>query len=204
MKDRLESPNIVLFISDQQRADTMPGMRSGAAYTPHLDWLAERGTLFRRAYCTVPMCSPARASLLSGQYPHTHGMVANHQERPVSRDMHLSPRVDLLADYLSPQGYDCAYTGKWHLGIGSDRRGFKAFTTRSGDNEVGHPSDNEILQFTRKAGISIGGKLRGLDSDPDRYEPGTKVGSSLLPLAFHTSARDARSAARNRGFLNGR
>jgi arylsulfatase A-like enzyme len=190
------SPNIVLFISDQQRADTMPGMRSGAAYTPHLDWLAERGTLFRRAYCTVPMCSPARASLLSGQYPHAHGMIANHQERPVSRDMHLSPRVDLLADYLNPQGFDCAYTGKWHLGTGSDRRGFKAFATRSGDHEVDHPSDNEILQFTRKAGIAIGGKLRGLDVDPDRYESGTKVGSSALPLAFHTSARDARAAAR--------
>jgi arylsulfatase A-like enzyme len=190
------SPNIVLFISDQQRADTMPGMRSGAAYTPHLDWLAERGTMFRRAYCTVPMCSPARASLLSGQYPHTHGMIANHQERPVSRDMHLSPEVELLADTLGPAGYDCAYTGKWHLGTGSDRRGFTAFTTRSGDHEIDHPSENEILQFTRKAGLKIGGKLRGLDSDPDRYDSRTKVGSSHLPLAFHTSARDSRAAAR--------
>ncbi|RKX33354.1 MAG: hypothetical protein DRP71_10515 [Verrucomicrobia bacterium] len=196
MKDRLNSPNIVLFVSDQQRADTMPGMRSGAAYTPHLDWLAERGTLFRRAYCTLPMCSPARASLLSGQYPHTHGMIANHQERPGSRDMHLSPRVKILADYLSPLGYDCAYTGKWHLGTGGDRRGFKAFATRSGDHEVDHPSENEILQFTRKAGLTIGGKLRGLDSDPDRYEPRTQVGSSSLPLAFHTSARDVRAASR--------
>jgi arylsulfatase A-like enzyme len=55
-------PNVVLFISDQQRADTMPGVRRAREVrTPHLAWLAQRGTLFRSAFCVTPMCSPARA-----------------------------------------------------------------------------------------------------------------------------------------------
>ncbi len=201
----LDRPNIVLIISDQQRADTMPGMAlgsgRGAGHTPHLDWLASRGTVFSRAYCTTPMCSPARASLLSGLYPHSHGIVANHQERPISRQMKLAPSIKILADYLKPAGYDCAYTGKWHLGTGSDRRGFDTFVTRSGDHDIDREEDNEILQFTRKTGIGIGGKINGLDSDPNRYEAKTKVGASLLPLAFHPSFRNASAAA---GFVRSR
>ena len=198
-------PNIVLIISDQQRADTMPGLAlgsgRGAGFTPHLDWLAGRGTVFRRAYCATPMCSPARASLLSGLYPHSHGMVANHQERPVSRQMRLSPTIKILADYLKPADYACAYAGKWHLGTGSDRRGFDSLAARSGVHDTNREEDNEILQFTRKTGIGIGGKLNGLDSDSNRYKAKTKVGASLLPLAFHPSFRNACAAA---GFVRSR
>ncbi len=183
----------------------MPGMAMGsgrgAGYTPHLDWLANRGTVFRRAYCTTPMCSPARASLLSGLYPHTHGLIANHQERAISREIGLSSEVKVLADYLNPLGYACAYTGKWHLGTGGHRRGFDAFVTRSGDHDTSRKEENEILQFTRKSGIEIGAKLRGLESDPNRFNTKTKVGSSLLSLAFHPSARDAQAAA---GFVRSR
>jgi len=90
-------PNVVIFISDQQRADTMPGGRHAAGIrTPHVEWLAQRGTLFRNAFCVTPMCSPARASLLSGYYPHTTGMVSNHQEGPISDELHLSSDVRVL------------------------------------------------------------------------------------------------------------
>ncbi len=191
MPDR---PNIVLCISDQQRADTMPGNRRAAIRTPHLDWLAERSTLFRRAYCTTPMCSPTRSSILTGLYPHATGLVANHQERDISRDIGLRPQVPVLADYLKESGYVCAYTGKWHLGTGGDRRSFTDFRTRAGIHDVDDPAQNDMLQFTRKVGIEIGGKLKGNDLDKSRYDPRTRVGTSLLPLAFHRSARDAAQA----------
>ena len=115
-------PNVVICISDQQRADTMPGDRRLPVRTPHLDWLAERGTLFRRAFCSTPMCSPARSSILTGLYPHATGLVANHQEREISREISLSPQVRILADYLQEAGYACAYTGKWHLGLAEGSR----------------------------------------------------------------------------------
>src|SRR5687767_4123863 len=103
----------------------MPGVRAAEGIrTPHLDWLAQRGTLFRRAYCADPVCTPARAALLSGLYPHATGMVANDQARLVHRGIRFPDDVRLLADYLKPAGYACGYSGKWHLGTGGDRRGF--------------------------------------------------------------------------------
>ena len=98
MPDR---PNIVLCISDQQRADTMPGDRQVPVSTPHLDWLAERGTLFRRAFCTSPMCSPARSTILTGLYPHATGLVANHQEREISREISLLSEMILNSSKTS-------------------------------------------------------------------------------------------------------
>jgi len=167
-----------------------PGVR-----TPHLEWLAKRGTLFRAAFCATPMCSPARASLLSGYYPHATGMVSNHQERPISNELHLSPDVHVLGDYLSTAGYACAYAGKWHLGTGTDRRGFTDFTTHSGDYDVDDAAQNEILRFARRVGTELGGKALGYDPDPADYDPETQVGSSLLPLAWHPSAQDVARAA---------
>src|SRR5688572_14912059 len=103
-------PNVVIFISDQQRADTMPGLRAAAGVqTPHLDWLAGRGTLFRNAFCVTPLCTPARAALLSGLYPHTNALVCNYD----SGEQALPEDLRLLADYLQAEGYACGYAGKW-------------------------------------------------------------------------------------------
>ena len=157
----------------------------------------ESSTYFDRAYCTTPMCSPARSSILTGLYPHATGMVANYQERPISNEIQMYPGVEVLADYLKPLDYVCAYTGKWHLGTGSDRRSFTDFVTRAGihDYDVGRPEQNDMLQFAGKIGVEIGGKLKGSDVDRSDYDERTKVGSSLLPMAFHRSMRDAALAA---------
>ena len=187
-------PNVVLCISDQQRADTMPGDRQVPVSTPHLDWLTERGTLFRRAFCSTPMCSPARSTILTGLYPHATGLVANHQEREISREISLSPQVRILADYLQEAGYACAYTGKWHLGTGGDRRGFTDFATRAGMHDVDGPEQNDMARFAGEAGFELGGKLTGNDVDRSTYDTRTMVGTSLLPLAFHPAARDAAQA----------
>ena len=175
----------------------MPGARRIPLRTPHLDWLAASSTCFDRAYCTTPMCSPARSSILTGLFPHATGMVANYQERPISNEIRMYPNVKVLADYLKALDYTCAYVGKWHLGTGADRRGFEDFVTRAGihDYDTGHPEQNDMLQFTRKIGVEIGGKLKGNDVDRADYDARTKVGSSLLPLAFHRSTRDASQAA---------
>jgi arylsulfatase A-like enzyme len=189
-----QNPNVVLIISDQQRADTMPGVRRADVHTPHLDWLAARGTLFRRAYCASPLCTPARAALLSGLYPHAIGMVANNQPRPITEEMRLGADVRLLADYLAPLGYAGAYTGKWHIGTGGDRRAFGGFVTRSADFDVDGPEQNETLLFGKKVGAAVDPNyVRNFN--PDDYNRRTQSGSSLLPLAFHPATRDACAAA---------
>ena len=97
-----------MFISDQQRADTMPGVSNVDAHTPHLAWLTDRSTTFRNAFCASPLCTPARGSILTGLYPHTNGIVANYRPKP--RTATVQNDVKFLADYLKPQGYQCGYT----------------------------------------------------------------------------------------------
>ena len=152
-------PNVVLFISDQQRADTMPGMRRVPVETPHLDWLAAQGTVFQNAYCASPICAPARTALLTGLFPHTTGMIANYE----GHELALPQDVLTLADYLKPLGYACAYTGKWHLGTGADRRGFTDHVSRSGDHDVDDPSQNDFLRFLRGGGAGCTFALSGAD-----------------------------------------
>lgn len=192
-------PNVVLFISDQQRADTMPGARpaalEGVVETPHLDWLAGQGTSFRRAYCTTPICVPARASLLSGLYPHRTGMPTNYEVRDHKQSLRLPDDVTLLAEYLTPTGYASAYVGKWHIGTGSRRPGFDAFTVRSGVHDVEDPADNDFVRFCARAGIEIDPSY-SRQTDPADFEPRTRTGSTALPLAFHLSMLDATRAAR--------
>ena len=66
------APNIVLFLTDQLRRDSLGCYGNEICRTPHIDRLAREGVQFDQAYTTSPVCSPARASLLSGLYPHNH------------------------------------------------------------------------------------------------------------------------------------
>ena len=183
-----DQPNVVLFISDQQHADTIAAGGVEGIRTPHLDWIAGDGALFDRAYCPYPICSPSRMATLSGLYPHTNGMVANHQMRPGCDLMRYPEGVRNLGDYLGDLGYLRGYAGKWHLGSGAARPGFPDFSSRSGDIDVDRRAQNEVLRLTQQIGVEIGGKEHGFEPDPAVYNRKTNVGPSLLPLAQHPSA----------------
>lgn len=190
-------PNIVLFISDQQRADTLPGSSLLKVRAPHIAWLSQRGAQFDRAFCTVPLCTPARASILSGLYPHQSGIVSNYL---VSQRQQEFPRdVKLIADYLRPAGYRCAYTGKWHLPTGSDRRGFKDFITRLGVHDVDGEEDDDAIRFAGRVGLEVSGDYASyLTSHKRRIgNPDDPVcgRTTKLPLAFHHSTLQAQQAA---------
>ncbi len=102
-------PNIVIIFSDQFRWDCV-----GAAglnpmnLTPNLDAMAARGTMFQSAICAQPVCAPARASILTGQYPSRHGVWKNA--------VALTPGATTLASVLRQSGYTANHIGKWHLG----------------------------------------------------------------------------------------
>ena len=70
-------PNIVLFMTDQLRRDALGCYGNRICQTPNLDQLAEQGVCFEKAFAVSPVCSPARASLLTGLYPHNHGVMIN-------------------------------------------------------------------------------------------------------------------------------
>jgi arylsulfatase A-like enzyme len=99
-------------MTDQQRADTIePGT---VCQTPNLDRLAAGGTRFSRCYTVNPICSPARASLMTGMLPHSHGMVDVAHAVPEYR-ARFDATLPMWPRLLQNEGYDTAYFGKWHV-----------------------------------------------------------------------------------------
>ncbi|MFA4943766.1 MAG: sulfatase-like hydrolase/transferase [Lentisphaeria bacterium] len=111
-------PNILFILTDQQRADTLSCYAPGTlCHTPHLDALARQSAIFKNTYTVCAVCSPARASLQTGSYPHAHGVETNIYQRGCL--VHELPnRPTLLSRRLQQAGYSIGYTGKWHLGEG--------------------------------------------------------------------------------------
>ena len=105
---RESRPNIVFILSDDHRWDLMGCAGHPWIKTPNLDRLAAGGARFRNAFVTTSLCSPSRASILTGQYMHAHGVVDNfHAPRP---DAATFPKL------LQRAGYRTAFIGKWHMG----------------------------------------------------------------------------------------
>ena len=112
MADR---PNILLILTDQHRLSAVGAYGPTPCLTPHIDRLASEGILFENTYTTCPVCTPARGSILTGEFPHTHGMKLNENCHGLAAQR-LRKRDDLLSRRLGAAGYMCGYNGKWHLG----------------------------------------------------------------------------------------
>jgi arylsulfatase A-like enzyme len=102
-----ERKNVLLIMTDQQRWDTLGCYGAPTCRTPHIDGLAARGVRFDAAYCPTSPCSPARAALFTGLYPHHNGVLANGGI--------VHPEVPNLAGELNAAGYNLGYSGKWHV-----------------------------------------------------------------------------------------
>ncbi len=106
---RTDRPNFLFVLSDQQHFEAL-GHVDPFFETPAIDGLAETGTRFTRAFCSTPQCSPSRASILTGRYPHKVGMMNNHGT-PGGAEIG-GPTV---GDALRAAGYHTGWCGKWHL-----------------------------------------------------------------------------------------
>lgn len=111
-------PNVVFVFADQMRAQATGYAGDPNVRTPKLDAFARESVNCSTAVSCCPVCSPYRASLMTGQYPHTHGVFVN--------DVCLSDSATSIAEVFDSAGYDTAYIGKWHL----DGHGRSAFIPR--------------------------------------------------------------------------
>jgi arylsulfatase A-like enzyme len=93
-------PNLLLILTDEQPVQTVSPYGGGLMETPDLDRLSQEGTLFRRAYTSSPVCTPARAGLWTGIYPHNTGAWANH--------LALGQDIKTIGHYFRAQGYRTA------------------------------------------------------------------------------------------------
>lgn len=104
--------NIVFILADDHRYDAMGFMGRSPVETPNMDRLATRGVHVKNAFVTTALCSPSRATILTGLYAHQHRVVDNNN--PIKDGTTFFPQ------YLQQAGYDTAFIGKWHMGGGTD------------------------------------------------------------------------------------
>ena len=102
-----DKPNIVFVFADQMRAQSMSWSGDPNAISPTFDRFSKEATCFENAISGCPVCCPARASLITGQYPHKHGVFLN--------DVSLGHDATSIAQAFTAGGYDTGYIGKWHL-----------------------------------------------------------------------------------------
>ena len=111
-------PSLILFLPDQQRADTIACYGGKKVHAPNLNKLAAESVVFERAYVTHPVCTPSRSSLMTGTWPHINGCTRN--------SVALDRRFRSFAELIDDKDYRTGYMGKWHLGEdGPARRGFQ-------------------------------------------------------------------------------
>lgn len=115
-------PNILVLLTDQQRFDTIQALGSAfSAKTPNMDALVREGISFDNAFCTAPVCSPSRSSLITGLYPSQAGIPGNLCPSIPP----LSPALPTIGKQMRAGGYQTVYHGKWHLGGRIEDHGFE-------------------------------------------------------------------------------
>ncbi|MCX7603785.1 MAG: sulfatase-like hydrolase/transferase, partial [Bryobacteraceae bacterium] len=135
--------SVVFILSDDHRWDAMGFMKAQPwLRTPQMDRLASEGVHFRNAFVTTALCSPSRATILTGVYAHRHRIVDNNT--PIPRGTVFFP------SYLQKAGYRTAFIGKWHMGNEGDdpQPGFDHWISFRGQGTY-NPSAN---------GLNINGK----------------------------------------------
>jgi arylsulfatase A-like enzyme len=122
-------PNVLFILCDDLRPDALSCFGSRHVKTPRIDSLAAGGVRFQNAFCTTSLCSPSRASILTGLYAHAHGVRNNFTELP--------ERLPHWPGRLRAEGYSTAYVGKWHMGEDNDapRPGFDWFVSHRGQGK---------------------------------------------------------------------
>lgn len=148
-------PNVVLFLVDDLGANDLGCTGSTFYQTPHIDALAASGTRFSQAYAACPVCSPTRASILTGRHPvrvNVTDWIPGARRK--GRFQHVEDRDELaleevtLAEVLKEEGYRTFFAGKWHLG----GRGFwptdQGFDANVGGNSQGSPPGGYYAPWT--------------------------------------------------------
>ena len=143
-RDGIKPRNVVFVLTDDHRYDAMGFMGHPFLETPHLDSLASNGVHLKNAFVTTSLCSPSRASILTGLYTHKHRVIDNNR---------LVPEGTLFfPQFLQQAGYETGFIGKWHMGGAHDdpRPGFDHWISFRGQGNYLPPGPKYTLNVNGK------------------------------------------------------
>lgn len=144
---KTKRPNFLVILVDDLRHDEFGAGGHPYMKTPNIDRIAAEGLLFERAFHTTPICSPNRASIMTGQYASRHGIIDN-----VARDA-MSHRLPNYHLELQRLGYETAHIGKWHMGNdGMPRPGYDFWVSYDGHGRIVNPRLNHNGRYVEHRG----------------------------------------------------
>lgn len=143
-REGVQPRNVVFILTDDHRYDAMGCAGHPFLETPHMDSIAKNGVHVQNAFVTTSLCSPSRASILTGLYTHKHGVIDNNRQVPEG--------TLFFPQYLQRAGYETAFIGKWHMGGHHDdpRPGFDHWISFRGQGHYLPPGPNYTLNANGK------------------------------------------------------
>jgi arylsulfatase A-like enzyme len=176
-------PNIVMVVADQERADVLGCYGSRICRTPNLDMLAAAGVRFETCLAPTAICSPSRASLLTGRYPHGHGILNNTHEADALR-LELPEGMPTYSALLHDAGYRLGYVGKWHVGrYGPRHHGF---------DDLGSVPEDAAAEIEQEA---IGADPEAIDPVYAQYPRGRLLVAGIDPRPIEDTETHADASA---------
>ncbi|OLZ39656.1 sulfatase [Natrinema saccharevitans] len=152
MADSDSRPNVLFVLTDQERYDAS-APDGPPVETEAIDSLSREGIRFERAVTPISICSSARASLLTGQFPHGHGMLNNCHEPDAIRT-NIPDELPTFSEELVAAGYDLTYTGKWHAGRDRTPADF-GFSYLGGSDTHHDDIDEAFREYRRERGTPV-------------------------------------------------
>ncbi|MBZ0297375.1 MAG: sulfatase-like hydrolase/transferase [Anaerolineae bacterium] len=159
-------PNILWICTDQQRYDTIHALNNPYIHTPNIDRLVSEGVAFTHAFCQSPICTPSRASFLTGMYPSSvHGCMNGNDQ--------WAEAAPLVTKLLADAGYTCGLAGKLHLAGAQGRveprpqdDGYSVFHWSHGTHDQWPPGQHAYADWLRDQGHILGDMLENPASIP--------------------------------------
>ncbi len=144
-----ERPNFLVVVLDDVRFDDFGFAGQPFVRTPNFDRVAREGMRFVNAFAPIPLCSPNRACILTGQYAHSHGVIDNSDSGPRSHQLDTFPMA------LNRTGYETAFVGKWHMGLDdTPRPGFDEWLSFRGQGHYFDPEVNDNGKLRKLTGYA--------------------------------------------------